>query len=138
MTINYKCLGRTPKIQKRRYEILALTLKNATPAEISRITGIDIKQVYNDIQYLNQNTTQHEVSLEILKGMNASFLEMKIRELESNLNKLNKDSRLWLDTQSKIIDIRDKLMKLQGVYVEKVEHTITEPVQIIWPKQSNE
>lgn len=137
MAIDYKCLGRNSTTQNRRYEILKWILKGYTPAEIQKITGNDIKEVYNDIQFLHK-TPLHNVPVELMKDMGQSFFEVKIKELEENLDTLDAHSKLWLETQALIIKTKTELLKLQGGYVEKVEHTITEPIQIIWPKQSNE
>lgn len=130
MPIDYRALGPNAKLQHRRYKVLRLYLKGATPPEIAHMTGETIKTVDNDLQYLRTKQL-NELPLMIMKDMGNSFYELKIRELEAEIaklpNKTPEDIRSYSNTRlgyEKLIQkYKEQSLQLMGAFTERVEHT---------------
>ena len=129
MTLDYTCLGPYDEIRKRRYFVLSLLIKNATPAEIVEMSiksekqeDLTIKQVYNDLSYLRTHEL-HNLPLNMVRDINCSFFELKVTELERKANKYETNPSVWLGIQKLIGYYKEKSLQLQGALVEKVEHS---------------
>jgi len=66
--IDHSCLGKTTKIQERRYAVLTLLIKGAKPREIANLLSLSDNQVKNDIFHLT-NTPLHNTT-ELMGLMN--------------------------------------------------------------------
>ena len=122
MTINYECLGRNDKIRKRRYEVLSFAILGATPNDIARIMNTTVRQTYNDLKFLYSNEL-HNIPLSIVKDLNKSAFEIKIRELESMSKQFKNNPRDYIGLQNIILKNREASLKLMGLMSEKVEHS---------------
>jgi len=120
--IDHTCLGKTTKIQERRYSVLTLLLKGAKPREIAELLNLTDNQVKNDIFHLT-NTPLHNTTVDIARDFNTSWYEIKVRELEGRLKDFKTDSRSWLATQELIRKYKADSLKLQGLMNDKVEHS---------------
>lgn len=121
MTLNYTCLGHNEKIRDRRYKVLTLFLKGASPKETANTTGMTIKQVYNDITFLRTNPL-HDLPIEMVRDFGKSFYEIKVTELERKLKMNESNPSVWLGIQKLIKDYKDASLKLQGASNEVIEH----------------
>jgi len=122
MPINFKCLGATENIRKRRLEVLAYHLRHATPIEISKALDIPIKTVYNDIS-LVEKTELHTLTQLMEKDLQISALDLKLRELEGKSREYSADQKNWLGLQSLILKNKELSLKLKGLMSDKVEHS---------------
>jgi len=120
--IDHSCLGKTIKIQERRYAVLTLLIKGAKPREIANLLSLSDNQVKNDIFHLT-NTPLHNTTVDIARDFNTSFYEIKARELEGKLKDFKEDSKSWLATQELIRKYKADSLKLMGLMNDKVEHT---------------
>jgi len=120
--IDHSCLGKTTKIQERRYSVLSLLIKGAKPREIADLLELSDNQVKNDIFHLT-NTPLHNTTIDIARDFNTSWYEIKIRELEGRLKDFKTDSRSWIAAQELIRKYKADLLKLMGLMNDKVEHS---------------
>jgi len=118
--IDYTCLGQNTEMRKRRYDVLSLFVKGATPQETANLLNLSIKQVYNDRLFFTTNPL-HNLPAEMARDFNQSFYEMKVRELEGRLKDFKTDSKSWLATQELIRKYKADSLKLMGLMNEKVE-----------------
>jgi len=118
--MDFTCLGSNEKIRQRRYTVLKLYLKGLTPQEISKKTGLKQKHVYNDVLFLKTHKL-NDLPIEIYRDMGMSFYELKIKELESELEKHKQNPSVWLGVQKLIKEYKDTMLKLIGASNEKVE-----------------
>jgi hypothetical protein len=122
-------LGKSKTVQKRRYQILSLMVKGATPNDVLNIMNkgvewsshITIKTINNDFEYIRTHPL-HDISTAIAKDFNNSVYELKIRELEGMADGFKIDSKVWLTLQELIRKTRVDSLKLQGLMNEKIEH----------------
>ncbi len=135
MTINYSLLGTSKKVQARRYKVLSLMVKAATPTEIQSILQLPFKTIENDVRYIHTHPL-HLLSAKTAKDFSNSEYELKLRELERVAQSLDLETNLkeWLSLQEIIRKYHMDSNKLQGLMNEKVEHEFTTPIQITWPK----
>jgi len=144
MPINFKTLGATENIRKRRLQVLAYHLKNGTPDEIAKKLDLPIKTVYNDIYIIDQ-TELHILSQVMEKDLEITALDLKHRELEGLVNftmikdpdtgKLTGvDFKDFNGLQTLILKNKELSLKLKGLMSDKVEHSgqldITENINI--------
>lgn len=122
MAMNYECLGIDTEMQERRYAVLKHFLKGFTPREIAKATGLTIKKVYNDLLFLRTNQL-HDVPIEMIRDFGKSFYELKIRELEDSLDGLKSMPNAWLGAQKLIKEMKVESLKIQGGYIDRVEHS---------------
>ena len=125
MPIDFKVLGKTEEMQQRRYKVLQYYLKGASAREIADLMDLTKKKVYNDLDYIRQ-TPLHNLPLSIVRDLGNSFYEMKIRELESDLSKArrqNTNPSYILGLEKLIQKYKMESLKLQGAYVDKIEHS---------------
>ena len=120
MPVDYKSLGATDSVRRRRYEVLSLHAIGIIPAEIAERLDINIKTVYNDIEKLYDANLEN-VPFEIFKRMQESALGMKIKELEERANRPEISDSGYTALQKPILDNRTALMKLMGMMSDKVE-----------------
>lgn len=133
MTIDYSLLGKSTKVRERRYNVLSLMVKGATPTDIQSVLKLPFKTIENDISYIRSNPL-HLLSTKIAKDFSNSAYELKIRELERVLLSLESGSKEWLSLQEIIRKYHMDSNKLQGLMNETVEHEFKNPIQITWPK----
>ncbi len=122
MPIDFTCLGQNPEMRQRRYDVLSLFVKGATPQETAELLNLPKKQVENDRMFITKQPL-HNLPAEMAKDFNLSFYEMKVRELEDKLEELKKDTRSWIGTQELIRKFKADSLKLQGLMNDKVEHS---------------
>jgi len=133
--IDYTCLGQNTEMRERRYDVLALFIKGATPQETHKILSkqkhpdLTLKQVYNDRLFFTTNPL-HSLPAEMARDFNQSFYEMKVRELEGRLKDFKTDSKSWLATQELMGLMNDKV-ELSGEVTTVLEVRYENP-----PKQN--
>ena len=124
--IDYTCLGQNTEMRERRYDVLALFIKGATPQETHKILSkqkhptLTLKQVYNDRLFFTTNPL-HNLPAEMARDFNLSFYEVKIRELEVRLDVFKPDSKSWIATQELIRKYKADSLKLQGLMNDKLD-----------------
>jgi len=122
MPINFKSLGATEPIRRRRLQVLAYHLNHATPVEIAEKFDIPIKTVYNDISIINK-TELHILSQLMEKDLEITALDLKHRELEGRSREFSVDQNTWLKLQTIILENKKLSLKLKGLMSDKVEHS---------------
>ena len=122
MTMDYSLLGKSKKIQQRRYKVLSLMVKGGTPDDITRILQLPFKTVDNDMAHIRKQPL-HTLSSTIAKDLNNSAYELKIRELETKAETVKHDTKAWAAIQKLILDARAASLKLQGLMNDKVVHS---------------
>ena len=143
MPIDYTCLGKTEKVQTRRYHVLQYYLKNATTTEtfdaLSKEFDYTRKQIENDVFHIKHNTLNN-LPAEMFRDMKLSWFELKIRELEGNSKRLKPDSPSWLKLQKLILDYETTLLKLGGLMSEKVElsGSVSHPIEYVPAKKPDD
>ena len=116
--IDYTCLGQNTEMRERRYDVLALFIKGATPQETHKILSkqkhpkLTLKQVYNDRLFFTTNPL-HNLPAEMARDFN----------LEVRLDVFKPDSKSWIATQELIRKYKADSLKLQGLMNDKVEHS---------------
>lgn len=132
---NYIILGQNDDIRARRFRILQLYLRNATPPEIAHSLGLELKQVYRDITFL-RSIRLNDLPIEIIRDMGSNFFEMKVRELQSRVaaipeDEVLKNSNYVLGLERLILQHKSESLKILGAYQDPDEHP-TGPIQIIF------
>ena len=122
MPINFKSLGATEPIRRRRLQVLAYHLNHGTPDEIAKKFGIPLKTVYNDISIINK-TELHILSQLMEKDLEITALDLKHRELEGRSREYSVDQNTWLKLQTIILENKKLSLKLKGLMSDKVEHS---------------
>lgn len=131
MPVDYKSLGSTDSVRRRRYEVLSLHAIGTIPAEIAEKLDINVKTVYNDIEKLYDANLEN-VPFAIFKRMQESALGMKIKELEERANRPETSENGYNALQRSILDNRTALMKLMGMMSDKVEHSGDVSFSLCW------
>lgn len=91
-TQDYAAFGQNTTLRNRRYKVMTLHLKGATPPEIAHALGIVEKTVNNDIEFLRRQKI-NRFSLGIIKDIGANYCEMKCRELQGQVASLHEKGR---------------------------------------------
>lgn len=131
---NFAKLGANDAVRTRRFKVLQLYLRNATPPEIAYSLGLDVKQVYRDTVFL-RGIQLNDLPLEIIRDMGTNFYEMEIRELHAQAATLDlgqkDDRKFYIDLKNAILKNKIESLKLQGAY-DDAETKAPGPIQIIF------
>lgn len=120
MPINYECLGRNDKIRKRRYDVLTYHVQNAHADDIAKALNITRKMVYKDLDAIYK-TNPPNLPLDIVKHMQNSAFELKIRELEAKSSVTGISITDYGKLQDLVLKNRLASLKLMGLLNDKVE-----------------
>ena len=120
MTIDYECLGRNDKIRKRRYDVLTYHVRNANADDIAKALNITRKMVYKDLDAIYK-VNPPNIPLEIVRQMQNSAFELKIRELEAKSSVTGISITDYGKLQDLVLKNRLASLKLMGLLNDKVE-----------------
>lgn len=120
-TLDYDRLGLNDKIRARRFKVLQLRNRGATPPEISHTLGVTYKTVQNDIRHIKQ-VQLHDQDLKTIREDGANFYEIKIRELSALISAITPKDRqehtnYILGLEKLIQTYKAESMKIQGAYL---------------------
>lgn len=132
--MDYCKLGTQEKTKTRRFKILGLLAKGATPPEISNSVNkqlekagekpLSLDTIYLDIRHINKLYAEgDDTPLAAIRAQGETFYLQKIRELEQKAQDYKDNPSVWLGIQKLLADLKEKDLKLKGAFVEKVEHS---------------
>jgi hypothetical protein len=135
-TQNYKKLGANDQMRLRRYKVLQLYLRGATPPEIAHTLGMEPKAVYNDIEFL-RTCQLNDMALDIIRDMGANFYEVKVRELSARISSIpaedvRKNYSYILGLEKLIQKYKEESLKIQGAYLGTEDPETPQEIKIIF------
>lgn len=141
--VDYCKLGHTEATKTRRFKVIGLLAKGATPMEIYKsinkehrkkeIKEICLETIYKDIKEINKLYAKgDDTTLMAVQAQGATFYQHKIRELEAYAQTVKDDNpSVYLGVQKLLADMKEKDLKLKGAFIEKVEHIGGQTIEIL-------
>lgn len=135
--LDYSKLGDHENTKARRFMVIGLMTKRASPPEIEKNINkalkeqgrraVSLKTIYRDMKHIKNLIEDGDpLPPAIARAHGEEFYEQKIRELEAFASAVRKTNpNAYLGAQKELIKLQGELLKLQGASVERVEHTGT-------------
>ncbi len=146
--MDYCKLGTQEKTKTRRFKIIGLLAKGATPPEIQKSINkqleaeekkpLSLDMIYLDIRHINKLYAEgDDTTLAAIQAQGETFYQHMIRDLIRKAQDYESNPSVWLGIQKLLADLKEKDLKLKGAFVEKIEHTgEIRHVAVQWQKES--
>ncbi len=133
--LDYTKLGDFENTKARRFMVIGLMTKRASPPEIEKNINkslkdqgkraVSLKTIYRDMKHIKDLIEAGDpLPPAIARAHGEEFYEQKIRELEAFASQTRKSNpNAYLGAQKELIKLQGELLKLQGASVERIEHT---------------